>query len=546
LGLLERIRAVRGTSTEVEQRFAADDWFSNYLFPNQFSYNGSVYPIGLNGLNQTLAGNRATEISQTLPGYTAALQRCPPAFAAEMVRALVLSQVRFTFRNLPWATPATTGNPKAAPRRLFSTQALQLLERPWPNATTGELVTRMEWHAGLGGAAFVALRPGRLQVLRPDWTGIVHGSKSQEDNPGGALDGELLGYWYCNGGFDNPWGYKPEFLLPDECIHWAPLPNPTGESIGMSWLTPAIREIQGDRLASEFKIRYFEQGATPNLVISGLPAVTKPQFDQMVEMMEEKHAGAANAFRTLYLTAGADAKVIGNSLQETDFRAVTAAGETRISFLSRVPASLLGISEGMQGSSLNAGNFSAARRTFADTWVYPTLEDLAKSLAPLIKVPSDAELWFDVADIPLLREDAKDAAEIEQIKAATIEMHIRSGFTPESAVAAVTGQNHQLLKHTGLQSIQMVAPAPESGLAQVLQTKAQTAAELVKAGFEPDSVIEAVDGYDLSKLVSGELVPRQLIEDPTVAGAEPGVQTIPSGPGSSPAPTPAPATPKGK
>jgi hypothetical protein len=31
-------------------------------------------------------------------------------------------------------------------------------------------------------------------------------------------------------------------------------------------------------------------------------------------------------------------------------------------------------------------------------------------------------------------------------------------------------------------------------------------------------------------------VPRQLIEDPSVAGAEPGVQTIPAGPGSTPAP----------
>ncbi len=175
------------------------------------------------------------------------------------------------------------------------------------------------------------------------------------------------------------------------------------------------------------------------------------------------------------------------------------------------------------------------------------MQDLASSLAPLIKVPVDAELWFDVSDIPLLHEDAKDAAEIEQIKAATIEMHIRSGFTPESAVAAVTGQNHQLLRHSGLVSVQMQAPAPDAGVAQVLYTKAQVTSELVKAGYTPDSVIEAVDAYDLTKLASSDLVPRQLIEDPAVAGAEPGVQQIPSGPGSTPAPTPAtPAPPKGK
>ena len=450
MGLLERIRQVRGTSTEVEQRFAADDWFSNYLLPASFQFNGSTYPLGL---NQSFAQNRAAEISQTLPGYTAALQKCPPAFAAEMVRALVLSQVRFTFRNLPWN--------KRTPRRTFSTSELGLLEKPWPNATTGELVARMEWHAGLGGAAFVALRPGRLQVLRPDWTAIIHGSQSQPDNPGGALDAELVGYWYCNGGFDNPWGYKPEFLLPDECIHWAPLPNPTGESIGMSWLTPAIRDIQGDRLASEYKIQYFSNGATPNLVINGLNATTRVAFDEMVAAMEEKHAGAANAFRTLYLTQGADAKVIGNNLQEIDFRAITAAGETRISTLSRVPASLLGISEGMQGSTLNAGNFSASRRSFGDTWVYPTLQDLAKSLAPLINVPVDAELWFDVTDMPILREDAKDAAEIDSVKAQAIRTLTDGGFDPKTVVATIAPDWSGSLAHTGMLPVQVQPPGAQ-------------------------------------------------------------------------------------
>ena len=126
--------------------------------------------------------------------------------------------------------------------------------------------------------------------------------------------------------------------------------------------------------------------------------------------------------------------------------------ETRLSVLSRVPAALLGISEGLAGSSLNAGNFSAARRNFADTWVYPVLQDLADSLAPVVKVPADAELWFDMADMPILREDAKDAADIEAVKATTITMYVKEGFTAESAVAAVAGQDVSLLKHAGLVS----------------------------------------------------------------------------------------------
>jgi hypothetical protein len=130
--------------------------------------------------------------------------------------------------------------------------------------------------------------------------------------------------------------------------------------------------------------------------------------------------------------------------------------------LSRVPASLLGIGEGLAGSSLNAGNFSAARRSFGDTWVYPTLQDLAATLAPLVTVPGDAELWFDTADMPVLREDAKDAADIEQVKSVTIMNYVREGFTPDSVVAAVNAQDITLLKHSGLVSVQLWAPGQES------------------------------------------------------------------------------------
>ena len=455
MGLISRARQFLGMPEVEESRFSMDSYIQDYLVPSSFQYSGNTYPYGLSG---TLGGNKATEITRTLPGYTTALLQCPPAFAAEQVRAATLSQARFTFRNLPWVQPSRL-NPLAAPRRLFSSNALSLLERPWKNGTTGELLARMEWHAGLGGIAFVALRPGpRLQVLRPDWTGILYGSNLQPDNPGHALDGELLGYVYWNGGPNNPWGYAPELLLPDQCIHWAPIPDPLDAGMGMSWITPAIRDLQSDQLAGQHKIRYWENGATPNLVIKGLPAVTKEQFDALVDMLEERHTGAANAFRTLYLTGTADANVIGDNLQEVDFRAVTAAGETRISVLSRVPASILGIWDGLQGSTLNAGNFGASRRTFADTWVYPTLQDLAKSLAPLIKVPSDAELWFDTTDIGLLREDAKDQADIDAIKASAIRQLTDGGFEPKSVIATLAPEWSQSLKHTGLLPVQVQPP----------------------------------------------------------------------------------------
>lgn len=455
--LLDRIESSRGRSV-LESRNGIDTWINDYLIPS-FSYNGAFYSAGTSGLVQSLAGNRASEISNTLPAYSAALRQSPPAFAAEMVRALVLAGARFRFRN---------NYISKTPGRMFGTSALSLLEKPWPNGTTGELVTRMEWHAGLAGNSFVAYqgprrgRAERLRVLRPDWCALVYGSDQEPEDAAYASDGELIGLVYQNGGLYGG-KYAPETLLVGEFAHWAPLPDPLHAGIGMSWITPAIRDLQGDQLASQHKIKFFEQGATPNLVVKGIAApngqmLTKEQFMALVDMMEERHAGVANAYRTLYLTAGADATVIGSDLKQIDFKATVGAGETRVAVLSRVPAPLLGISEGLAGSSLNAGNFGTARRIFADTWVYPNLQDLAASLAAIVKVPADAELWFDTKDMPILREDSKDAAEIEQLKMTTITGYVREGFVPDSVVAAVDGQDVKLLKHSGKVSVQLQEP----------------------------------------------------------------------------------------
>ncbi|MFI6681889.1 phage portal protein [Kribbella sp. NPDC050470] len=438
MGLLDRISAAR----TVEQRYSVDDWISDLA---AFSYNGHQY---LAGLNTTYDGQRLQAIQHTLPAYMSQLRQAPPAFAAQMLRAFVLSQARFVFRNR---------RVSSSPRKVFGTTALGPLESPWRNATTQDLLSQMEWHAGLAGNAYAfnRNRPGSaIKLLRPDWTGVLWGSESEPDDPANAIDGEIVGYVYRSGGLMGGPG-KLQTLDAEDVAHWAPIPDPENPGLGMSWLTPAIRDMQADKAATEHKVKYFTNAATPNLVIKGIPAQTPAQFNELVDAIEQKHAGAANAFRTLYLTAGADATPIGANLKDIDFSTVQGSGETRISVLSRVPAAILGISEGLQGSSLNAGNFSAARRTFADTWVYPNLQNICGSLASIVKVPSDSELWFDTSDIPLLREDGKDAAEIASTDAQTIRNLTDAGFEPESIITAMRAHDWSLLRHSGLFSVQL-------------------------------------------------------------------------------------------
>lgn len=457
-GLLERIAAERQSTGRLERRFSIDQWISDYLIPSvgSFGFGGHQYPYGP---NQTYERQRILKVPATLPGYSAALKTSPPAFAAQMVRAMVMSQARFVFRNPPWH--------QSTPRRTFGSNRLRRLERPWPNATTGELLARMEWQAGLTGSAFVVRQPTRLRLIRPDWTGILYGSESEPDDPANAIDSELLGYVYQNGGLFSGNGNTPVTLLPEDVAHWSPIPDPEFPDQGMSWVTPTLREIQGDSAATEHKLNFFRNGATPNMVVKGLPAGTREQFNDMVDMLEERHSGLSNAYRTLYLVAGADATVVGSDLKQVDFKQTQGAGETRIALVGRVPAALLGISEGLAGSALNAGNFGMAKRIFADSWLYPTLQDVASALAPLVDVPDDAELWFDTADIPLLREDGKDAAEINSLRAGAIRQLWDGGAEPDSAVATIAPDWAGKLQHTGRLSVQLHTPGESEQNAQV-------------------------------------------------------------------------------
>lgn len=452
MGLVDRIAAARG-----EQRFSIDSWLADYLIPateSGYGYGGYGSQFGV---RTTYEGQRVQEVSDTLPGYMAALRGAPPAFAAQALRARVLSQVRFRYRNRQ--------------RKLFGDRSLGLLERPWVNGTTADLVTKMEWHAGLAGNAFVIRQTDRMRVLRPDWTGILYGSESEAKESDGSLSGfmldaTLLGYVYQPGGVGRGRA-EPVLLLPDEVAHWAPMSDPESPGAGMSWITPAVRDIQGDKAASAHKLQFFANGATPNMVVKGITAQSPEKFNEIVDMLEDRHKGLANAYRTLYLTAGADATVVGANLRQIDFNATIGTGETRISYLSGVPATLLGISKGLEGSSLNAGNFNAAKRTFGDTWVSPTLQGLAAALSTIVDVPGGAELWFDTADVSLLHEDAKDAASIAQTDAATIANLVREGFTADSAKAAVIGRDMGLLVHTGRVSVQLQEPGtnPNGGVA---------------------------------------------------------------------------------
>ncbi len=426
-----------------------DDYLSAV---SEFQFNGHTYPLA--GFQQTLAGERAERIANSLEAYaTQAYAANGVVFACMAVRQLVFSAVRFQFQRIN----------RGRPSELFGLPSLGTLERPWAGGTTQDLLARMIQDVDLAGNSYWTPVDGELVRLRPDWVDIVLQPIVMR---GAHLGYRRVGYLFTEGGSGT--GADPVPLLRDEVAHFAPHPDPLATYRGMSWLTPGLRELQNDQLMNRHKQKFFENGATPNMVVKGIAASTQAEFLEKVEMLEGRHAGVDAAYRSLYLTPGADVEVVGKDLQQLDFKVVQGAGETRVAAAAGVPPVIVGLSEGLQGSSLNAGNYGQARRRFADGTLHPLWQNAVGSLEQIVEAPPAARLWYDTRDVPFLREDRDSAAKIQQAQAQTMRQLIDSAFEPESVVAAVDAEDWGLLKHTGIPTVQVQQvqepPAPDADI----------------------------------------------------------------------------------
>ena len=200
-----------------------------------------------------------------------------------------------------------------------------------------------------------------------------------------------------------------------------------------------------------------DNGATVNLSIEYDKDTTVELFKAAVEAFKEGHEGPENAGKVLHLL-GATAKPVGADMVATDFKSVQESGAERIASAAGIHPSILGLAGGLEGSSLNAGNFAAARRLTADKTLRPLWRNVAGSLAQVIEVPPRTELAADLRDVAFLREDEKDAAEIQEIQARTITTYVNSGYEPKSVVAAVNADDISKLRHTDLLSVQLQPP----------------------------------------------------------------------------------------
>lgn len=406
------------------------------------------------GLSQSMSRNQVETIGTSFPAYASGgLYNNAIVFSCMAARQLPFSQVRFRYQRLRDGKPSD----------MFGSPALQLLETPGPGETTQTLLSRMIQDADLAGNWYGALDTPLTRLggddttknvlrLRPDWMEIVVAPRMRLN---GQLGWKRVGYVYTEGGKHS--GNTSVPLLPDEVGHFAPMPDPLAAFRGMSWLTPVVREIENDGLMNTHKRRFFENGATPNMIIKHPPGADRNKVLDFQKRLQAENAGTDNAYKTLNLYPGSDATVVGTNLEQLDFKKVQGAGETRIAAAAGIPPVIVGLSEGLEQATYS--NYAQARRRYADGTLHPLWQTAAGALATIMpNLGTDSRLWYDADDIPFLREDEKDAAEITQTRANTLASLVQAGYTPESATKfLMTADDFRVLEHSGLYSVQLQA-----------------------------------------------------------------------------------------
>jgi phage portal protein BeeE len=435
-------QALFGKKEEPEKRLSMEDWALQMM-----RYPSNIPGGGLIG-QSTVHEKREQADNSFQFMVDGAYKKNGIIFACCVTRMLLFSEARLQFQRMRNSRPGD----------LFGTPELAVFEKPWNNATTGDLLARAIQDVDLNGNFFAVREGKRLRRLRPDWVDVILTAPPAE-----AVKSDVAGYIYKPDGVDDPgkWEIYPISGENGKVAHWAPIPDPAMQYKGMTWMTPVLKEIQADQMATEHKAAFYRNAATPNIAVSFKETVTEEQFKEFMKAVDRNHTGPSNAYKTLYLGGGADVTPLTIDFQALDFKKIQGAGETRIAAAARVSPVVVGLSEGMQGSSLNAGNFQSARDSFADGTMRPLWRSFCSSMEAVITVPADARLWYDDRDIAYLQRDVKELADIQAQEASTITKLIQDGYTPKSIVEAVSKQDWSLLEHTGLYSVQLQPPMPD-------------------------------------------------------------------------------------
>lgn len=314
-------------------------------------------------------------------------------YAVIMVKVRALAQVNLV------AARGSVDEPEIIPSD-EKNELSDLLDRPNTYQSGSEFSQVQEVFLNTTGNAFTFLeRSNRNQLPKAIWPlNPVNIQIIPTDS------GEIKGYLY------NPQGRLNENslpILPENMMH-VKLPNPSdplqGLGFGLSPIQPMAQSGDVDNNITEFLKMFFQHGAMPTGALK-LEDMTLDD-DSVAEIKEkwmEIYGGSSNWSDIAVLDSTMSYEKIGMSFKEMDFTVIDQRNESRIMLPFGVPAELLPIRLGLEGSTF--ANKEEARRWFwEDTMTYE-LDLFLDTYKAYLTTDNGVFPIFDTSKVHALKKD---------------------------------------------------------------------------------------------------------------------------------------------
>lgn len=256
------------------------------------------------------------------------------------------------------------------------------------------------------------------------------------------MNGTAKAYKYTLGSKD--------YIIPSEYIAHHKTTDPMNDWYGLGNLQVLAKMVNLDTNATDFGRSVFENKGVPAGFLKVARRLnTQDEADQIRRNWHARFAGKANWQRIGVLDEDASYQELAPKMGEMgmpDLRSIT---ETRICAAFGVPPIIVGAKAGLDSATYS--NYAQAKESFWEETLLPAYKRAAAFFTRALRDTPDfrgMEFGFDFSEVRALADDQMQMAEIVKLKADTAGILIRAGYEANSVTEAL--RLPEGLTHTGL------------------------------------------------------------------------------------------------
>lgn len=249
------------------------------------------------------------------------------------------------------------------------------------------------------------------------------------------------------------WTYSlgaEKIYLPPEAISQHKMPDPLNDWYGMGPLQVLARQVNLDTQATEYARSFFENKGIPAGFLKVNRRIgTQEEADQIRRNWKARFAGKANWQQIGVLDEDADYKPIASNMKEMALKDLRNLTESRICSAFGIPPIIVGAAVGLDKATY--ANYASAKESMWEETMMPAYRRIAAFMTRALGESPEfkgMEFAFDFSEVRALSDDEKQAAQIEKIKADTASILIKAGYVPDSVGEALDLPD--TLVHTGV------------------------------------------------------------------------------------------------